>query len=84
MNADLCDEHSRIVGTKQLIKNIQANRIASVFVAQDADESIAKSVLSLAKQQGIEIQSVPTMEQLGKMCGIAVKAAAAGLLRKDA
>ncbi len=82
MSADKCDEHSRIVGTKQLIKYMEQDRVDQVILARDAEPHVTDRVLALAQERGVTVKYVETMEELGRSCGIAVGAAAAGLLKK--
>ena len=67
----------RIVGIKQVVKAIENGSAARVFIAQDADSCSTEKVVSLAKEKQLETVVVPTRAQLGKMCCIAVGAAAA-------
>ena len=67
----------RIVGIKQVVKAIENGSATKVFIAQDADCSAVEKVVSPAKEKGIETVFVSTRAQLGKMCCIAVGAAAA-------
>ena len=43
----------------------------------EVDEYLKKKITSACRFHQVEIQSVSTMEQLGKMCGIAVPSATA-------
>ena len=83
MSAEKCDEHSRIVGTKQLIKFMEQDKVDTVVLARDAESHVTGRILELAKVKGVEVQYVDTMEELGRSCGIAVGAAAAGTLKKE-
>lgn len=71
---------ARAVGTNQTAKAIARGQARVVFVAQDADRRITEPVLRAARERGLEVVEVPTMEQLGRACGIAVGAAAAAIL----
>ena len=77
----LADPHRRVVGTKQLLRALDENRIAQAFIAEDADLILTKRVVDRCYDMNIPCQKVETMEKLGRACGIDVKAAAAGLLR---
>ena len=82
MNADLHDGSRRVVGTRQLLKKLAVNGIEAMYIAEDAQEHIKEKLLSLAQANGVEIILVATMNELGRMCGIAVGSAAAGLLKE--
>ena len=69
----------KVVGTKQTIKALENGEVIRIFIARDAEEKIVGPVLTLCKTGNIEPQYVETMLQLGKMCGIKVKAAVAAI-----
>jgi len=71
---------ARAVGTNQTAKAIARGRARVVFVAQDADRRITEPVLRAARERGLEVVEVSTMEALGRACGISVGAAAAAIL----
>ena len=77
----LADVDRRIVGTKQLLRALDEGKIAHAFVAADADLLLTKRVVDRCFERNIPCTQVDTMEQLGRACGIDVKAAAAGLLK---
>ena len=82
MDTDLRDGSCRVVGTKQLLKKLAVNGVKTLYIAGDAQEHIKEKLLSLARANGVEVISVDTMDELGRMCGIAVGSAAAGLLKE--
>lgn len=82
MNSDSGDGRSRIVGTKQLIKHLELEKIEEVFIAQDAETHVTNRIVELAKVKGVKVSYTPSMQELGKSCGIAVGAAAAGSLKR--
>lgn len=69
----------KVVGTKQTIKALENGEVVHIFIARDAEEKIVGPVLTLCETGNIEPQYVDTMLQLGKMCGIKVKAAVAAI-----
>jgi len=82
--ADLLSElknSPRIVGVKQLRKAIGRDEIRRVFLAEDADPAVTGPIETLALEKGVPVTRVPAMRELGRACGIAVGAAAAGLLK---
>ena len=72
---------SRVVGVNQLKRAVEADRIDTVFVADDAERKVLLPLLEMCAVRGIEPQHVPTMKALGEACGIQVGASAAGLLK---
>ena len=77
----LADVDRRIVGTKQLLRALDEGKISQAFVAGDADLLLTKRVVDRCYDMNIPCTQVESMEQLGRACGIDVKAAAAGLLK---
>ena len=81
MYEGLADANKRVVGTKQLLRALDEGKVVRAFVAKDADLLLTKRVVDRCFERNIPCTQVDTMEQLGRACGIDVKAAAAGLLK---
>ena len=75
----LSNSRNRVVGTKQTIKALEKGEVQKVFIARDAEEKVTRPVVSLCEKSGIESYYIDSMEQLGKLCGIKVKAAVAAI-----
>ena len=71
----------KVVGMKQVIRAMKAGRLSRAYVANDADTFIYQQVVRAAEDAGVPCVRVPTMKELGMVCGVDVPAAAAGLLR---
>ena len=69
----------KVVGAKQTIKALEKGEALHVFVAADAEDKVTRPVLQICETNGIKPHYVDTMQQLGKMCGIKVKAAVAAI-----
>ena len=82
IDTDLRDGRCRVVGTKQLLKLLAVDGVSTLYIAGDAQEHIKEKLLPLARQHGVPVVQVDSMDELGRMCGIAVGSAAAGLLRE--
>ena len=72
-------ESEKVVGTKQVLKSIEGKTVKCVIVADNADGFIRNSVTALCRENGIEIISVPSKKELGRISGIGVPAAVVGL-----
>ncbi len=79
MDDQLKEARRKVVGTKQTIKALEKGEALRVYVAGDADEKVIRPVVSLCEEKEIEPYYVDSMGELGKMCGIKVKAAAAAV-----
>ncbi len=69
----------KVVGTKQTIKALEKGEVQLVFIARDAEEKVVRPVVYLCEANNIDPLYVESMLQLGKMCGIKVKAAVAAI-----
>lgn len=72
----------KAVGIKQSIKYMKAGKGKTLYVANDADLELQRTVVNVAEENQIEINYVTTMKELGKLCGIDVGAAAALILNE--
>lgn len=70
---------SKVVGTRRLIRAIQAGEIAEAYIARDADLFIVRQVREACSQANVRMVEVDTMVQLGQACGVEVKTASAGI-----
>lgn len=77
MSGDLCK--NAVVGTKQVIKAVQAGTISFVYLADDVEAFLKNKLKAVCYENGVEIRTVPTMQELGEACGIDVGAACAGV-----
>ncbi|KUO52603.1 MAG: 50S ribosomal protein L7Ae/L30e/S12e/Gadd45 [Desulfitibacter sp. BRH_c19] len=69
------------IGTKQTKKAIEKEEVQLVFVACDAEKRVTEPLLKLCEEKGIEVVSVATMQELGRLCGIEVGSAAAAIVQ---
>ena len=69
-----------VVGTKQLKKAVKAGRARYVFLAENADPAVTEPLEALCTANHIQTTWVPSMAELGRVCGIEVGAAAAAVV----
>ena len=72
---------TRVVGTKQVTRALKAGTVRRAYVANDADTFIFQQIVRGAENAGVPCVRVPSMRELGIICGVDVPTAAAGLLR---
>jgi large subunit ribosomal protein L7A len=72
---------NKVVGIKQLKRALKDRTAQTVFLAEDADPRLMEPLRAACEQAQVELVLVPTMQELGKACSIAVGAAAAAILR---
>ena len=70
----------KVMGIKQCIKLLKNGDDKVLYVAKDVDEKLIAPLIELADKKNVEIKSVETMKELGKLCGIEVKSSAALVL----
>lgn len=75
----LKNAQSRVVGAKQTLKALEKGMARKVFIAKDADEKVVRPVIYLCDEHHIRPHYVNSMYELGKLCGIKVKAAVAAI-----
>jgi len=71
----------KVVGAKQVAKAINKEMASMVLLAADADERVISPLRELCNRKSVPMEIVPTMEVLGKACGIEVGAAAVAVLK---
>lgn len=67
------------VGVKQTEKEVAA----VVYIASDADERVTGRLMQLCRENAVPVENTETMLEIGRACGINVKAAAAAILKAD-
>ena len=73
----------KVVGLKQTAKAVEKRTAAMVFVAQDADERVVRTIIEECAATGIPCHRRLGMDELGKLAGIQVGAAAVAILADD-
>lgn len=76
------DDSRKIVGTRRLLKALEAGQLETVYLADDAEMFLRTQVREAASRAGAKLIIVPAMKELGQACGVEVKTAAAGLMFK--
>lgn len=68
----------RVVGCKQVLRALRANRLKRVYVARDAARELVSTVLTEAGRMGVAVEWVGTMRELAARFHVDVPSAAAG------
>ncbi len=74
----------RVVGVRQTMKAIRAGRVGRLLVATDAADPLIGGLLEAARAANVPVERRGTVAELGREGGIAVGAAAIGILREPA
>lgn len=69
------------VGYKQAVRALAEDKAAKIFLSLDCDEKISAPIEKAAQEKSAEIVRVPTMKELGALCGIDVSASCAVILK---
>lgn len=78
---DELKQHKKVVGLKQTIKAVEADRVQMVYIARDADEHLISKVRDLCCKKGIQVYEAESMKVLGKASGIDVGTATTAVLK---
>ena len=82
MQEGMKDARRRVVGARQVLRAVSGGTLQQAFIARDADPFVTRPVMDACEKSGVRFAEVESMEQLGKACGIDVKASVAGLLKE--
>ena len=74
-------ECKKTVGTKQAKRAVVNDEAKSVIIARDADMHVITELVTMCEEKNIRIIYVDNMKELGKACGIDVRAASVALLK---
>jgi large subunit ribosomal protein L7A len=72
---------NRKIGIKQSLKAISNGKAVALYIAEDAEQHVIRSIVEKAENQNIPIVYVKTMVLLGKACAIDVGAATAVIVK---
>lgn len=71
---------SKVVGTKQTLKILEAGQAKILYIAKDASVQALDKIIGIAGTNHIDVVYVDSMEELGKACDVEVKTATAALI----
>lgn len=67
----------KYVGIKQVLKAVEEGIVETVYIGDDAEEHVTAQLIKMCEERNIVVKHIPTMEELGRLAGIDVKASAA-------
>lgn len=68
-----------VIGYKQVLKAEKSGICKKIFIACDCSSNMSETILKEAN--GISVEKVPSMRELGRECGIDVPASCAAIVR---
>ena len=78
----LKDAKGKLVGLKQTLRGIQQNKVSLVYLANDVEENIVRTINKQCQEKGIPLIPVNlTQKELGRICQIEVGAAVVSLVQ---
>lgn len=81
MLSKLKETKCRVVGTSEVLRAINGEKVKQVFIARDASRHLVAPLYRLCAERNIPVVEVDSMRDLGLACGIRVSAAAAALVK---
>lgn len=82
MYDNLKNATNRVVGFKQLMRELDAGTVQCVYVAEDAEDHLKEKIHGAVEGKDIKVCRTGTMRELGDVCGIEVNAACAAILKE--
>ena len=73
----------RVVGARQVLRAIQAQKAEEVFLAMDADKALRSRIERAANEAGTPLRMVSTMEEIAFLARVDVPSAAACILKNS-
>lgn len=75
------ENNKKVIGKKQTQRALVKGQATHIYIAEDADKKVVNDIIEISNDKKVEVIYVDTMENLGKMFGIDVKAAVAATLK---
>ncbi len=74
-------ERKMVVGARQLRKALDKGLVSQVLLARNADPAITEPIEELCRKNHVTCTWIGAKQELGRICGIEVGAAAAAYLK---
>jgi large subunit ribosomal protein L7A len=81
MEHELHNAQNRVVGQRQVLRALEGDKAARVYLGKDADGFIYHRINGLCEEKRVPVTVVDSMQELGKLCAVDVPAAAAAVLK---
>lgn len=73
----------RVAGARQVLRALRENEAEAVFLALDAAPHLRQQIAQAAKDAGVPVHTVSSMEEMAQLCRIDVPSAAAAVLKAE-
>lgn len=74
------DGKNKVVGLNQTKKAINNGSAKKVYIAIDSDDIFSVQIKKLCGEYSVPLEEIPTMDELGKACGIDVGCAVCAII----
>ncbi len=81
MEHELHNAQNRVVGQRQVLRALDGDKAARVYLGKDADGFIYHRINGLCEEKNVPVTVVDSMQELGKLCAVDVPAATAAVLK---
>lgn len=81
MEHELTNAQNRVVGQRQVLRALDGDKAARVYLGKDADGFIYHRINSLCEAKKVPVTVVSSMQELGRLCSVDVPAATAAVLK---
>ena len=81
MEHELHNAQNRIVGQRQVLRALDGDKVARVYLGKDADGFIYHRINGLCEEKNVPVTVVDSMQELGRLCSVDVPAATAAVLK---
>ena len=71
----------KVIGIKQVTKALDSDKVNLLVVASDAEAKLLQPLLELSEKKSVVVERIDSMQELGRLCGIQVGAAAVAFLQ---
>ena len=69
------------IGYKQSLRALNENKAERLLIAADVDDKMKAALKKAADEHSINVTEIPTMQELGVICGIDVGSSCAVILK---
>ena len=81
MFEELKNAENKVVGLKQLLRELEADNVVCVYIAEDAEAHLKEQIRGAIGERDVNVVDAGSKSGLGKVCGIEVSAACAAILK---
>ena len=81
MHEELKTAQNRVVGLKQLLRELATDNVTCIYIALNVDDQLKAKIAEAVDGREIPVVEIDSMDELGQVCEIDVGAACAAILK---